>query len=145
MNRTGDPAERIMNSSRLAVIELLVLMVLLGTDCSRRPGGIEYLGIEKMENGYLFRLRTEHQVGDVSAFVGPGNWVLITVADSTLDTTNMASLRSGIVDSLEIQKFESAFQLSLHLKTPIGRVEVVHRNPSNEILISLFRNISPNN
>jgi len=100
---------------------------------------VEYVGIEKMQNGYLFKIRTEHPVGDVSAFVGPGNWLLVTVVDSLLDTTRIAAFRSSLVDTVEVRHFRSAFQFSLHFTTRISRVEVVHDNPGREILISVFR------
>lgn len=128
---------RMMRS--LGILLLTVSMALWLTDCERKLGGVEYVGVEKMQNGYLFRIRTEHPVGDVSAFVGPGNWLLVTVVDSLLDTTRIAAFRSSLVDTVEVRHFPSAFQFSLHFTTRIDRVEVVHDNPGREILISVFR------
>lgn len=126
-------ALRVLTS--LAVVSALLWL----SGCARKPGGIEHVEIEKLDNGYLLRLRTEYPVGDVTAFVGPGNWLLITVADSTLDTTRIAQLRTSLVDSVEIGSFQTALQISLHMTIPIDRVEVVHQNPSKDVLISLFR------
>jgi hypothetical protein len=132
-----------MSARTTAGVVLILWLALAATDCARKLGGIESFGMEEMENGYLFKIRTERPAGDVSAFVGPGNWVLITVADSTLDTTRIASFRSALVDSADVHWFRTAFQVSLHMTIPVAKAEVVHRHPDREILISIFRREQP--
>lgn len=96
------------------------------------------ISIEELSNGYLVQIVTPSPVGEVSTLISTGNWLLITIADSTITPPILESISSPLVDSLEISSFPSAVQISMHLTKTVDAVDVIHRIPSTEILISLF-------
>jgi hypothetical protein len=63
---------------------------------------------------------------------------VVTVVDTTVGHERLRSIRPEMVDTLEIQRFGPAVQLSLHLTKPGGRVEVIQKVPSEMTLLSVF-------
>lgn len=126
--------------SQSSSVILLFLGVFLGSCAifASSGAGLATLDIEEFGNGYLLRIVAENQVGEAAAFIGPGNWLIVTVADSTLELKEEDSFRSPLVDSVEVTRFATATQVSLRLTRPVGAVEVIRQKPENEILISLF-------
>jgi len=100
--------------------------------------GVVDVKTETLKNGHLIQLRVDRPVGPVSAVVTQGNWLLVTFVDSLLDANALESFRSEFIDSVEITHFPSALQLSFHLTVAVDAVEVVHVEPSRDVLISLF-------
>lgn len=100
--------------------------------------GVLEMTTETLKNGYLIQIKADRPVGTVGAVVTSGNWLLVTFADSLLDADALEEFRSEFIDSVEITHFSSALQLALHLTVAVGSVEVIHVDPSREVLISLF-------
>jgi hypothetical protein len=96
------------------------------------------MNIEELSNGYLVHIVTSRPVGEVSTVISSGNWLLITIADSTIAPPSLESVDSPLVDSLEVTSFESALQISMHLTKTVDTIDVIHRIPSTDIMISLF-------
>ena len=96
------------------------------------------MNIEELSNGYLVHIVTNRPVGEVSTVISSGNWLLITIADSTIAPPSLESVDSPLVDSLEVTSFESALQISMHLTKTVDTIDVIHRIPSTDIMISLF-------
>lgn len=94
--------------------------------------------IEELSNGYLVHIVTSHPVGEVSTAISSGNWLLITIADSTIVAPSLESVRSPLVDSVEVAIFQSALQISLHLTRAVSTIDIIHRVPSTDVMISLF-------
>ena len=91
-------------------------------------------------NGHLIQIVIDRPVGTVTAFVSRGNWLIVTLEDSLLDTPDVESFRSQFTDSVEVTRFPVALQLAFHLTITVEAVEVIHEEPSPEVLISLFAN-----
>ena len=100
--------------------------------------GVLEMTTETLKNGYLIQIKADRPVGSVGAVVTRGNWLLVTIADSLLDADALEEIRSEFIDSVEITNFSSALQLAFHLTVTVGSVEVIHVDPSREVLISLF-------
>ena len=100
--------------------------------------GVLDMTIESMENGHLVNIRVDRPVGAVSALVTPSQWLVVTIADSVLDAKNIESFRSDLIDTVEITRFPTVLQLTFHLTVNVDAVEVIHADPSQDILISLF-------
>jgi hypothetical protein len=100
--------------------------------------GVLDMTIENMENGHLVNIRIDRPVGAVSALVTTAQWLIVTIEDSLLDTKNLESFRSDLIDTVEITRFPTALQLTLHLTIGVDAVEVIHANPGQDVLLSLF-------
>jgi hypothetical protein len=114
---------------------------MLGLSCSiLAPSGSGSMAmeIEELSNGYLVHIVTSHPVGEVSTAISSGNWLLITIADSTIVAPSLESVRSPLVDSVEVAIFQSALQISLHLTRAVSTIDIIHRVPSTDVMISLF-------
>jgi HAMP domain-containing protein len=99
--------------------------------------------IEELSNGYLIHIVTDQPVGEVSAFLSSGNWLLITIADSTIEDLSIESIHSEFVDSAEVNSFPSAVQISLHLTMIVDALDVLHEDQSSNIMISVFTRKEP--
>ncbi|GEM_PF-6075407 len=126
----------------LAYIALLLAASFIAASCSvfvpaRRVAVLEGTA-ETMSNGYLIHLRSDRPLGPTSALLSRGRWVLVTVADSLVDARALASFQGTFVDSVEVSRFPVSLQISFHLTVEIDAVEVVHEEPGNDVLISLF-------
>lgn len=121
---------------------LFVAVFLLLSSCSVftpaiRTGTLD-MRIESLENGHLMHIRVDRPVGSVTALVTTGQWLVVTIADSLLDAKKIESSRSSLVDTVEITNFSTVLQLAFHLTVGVDAVEVIHDDPSQDILISLF-------
>jgi len=128
--------------SASAYISLLLAASLIAASCSvfvpaRRVAALTAAG-ETMSNGYLIHLRSDRPLGPTTALLSRGRWVLVTVADSLVDAAALKLFRGTFVDSVEVSRFPVSLQISFHLTVEIDAVEVVHEEPGNDVLISLF-------
>jgi hypothetical protein len=96
------------------------------------------LRVEKLQNGYLVELITENPVGEVSTLVTRPQWLIITIADTLLDTTAVAAYRSAMVDSTEVRRFETATQFAVRMTRPISSAEVISTAEKRKVVISVF-------
>lgn len=96
------------------------------------------LHVEKLQNGYLVEILTENPVGEVSTLVTRPYWLIVTIADTLLDTIAVAAYRSAIVDSTEVRRFETATQFAVRMTKPISSAEVISTAERRKILISVF-------
>lgn len=127
--------------SRLAITALLAAGLFLSSCAVFAPAmklGVLEMTTETLKNGYLIQIRVDRPVGAVSAVVSRGNWLLVTFVDSLLDAEELESFTSEFIDSVEITHFSSALQLALHLTVAVSSVDVIHVDPSREVMISLF-------
>lgn len=100
--------------------------------------GSAELSIEERGNGYLIEILTENPVGDVATLITPGNWLIVTIADTLLDTASVAGYRSAMVDSTLAHRFGTATQFSLRFMKPISSAEILREARRRNILISVF-------
>lgn len=145
MRKRRQRVERIFGSLRKkvkeAAIPFVCAAVLMLSSCgifSPAGAGLASLTVEQLSNGYLIRIVAENDVGEAAAFVRPDNWLIVTIADSTLRMKELTTFRSTLVDSVEVTPFATAVQVSLRLTKQVDAVEVIRQKPVNEILISLF-------
>jgi hypothetical protein len=97
------------------------------------------LTIERKSNGYLICLSANKRIEGIEAFISKSNWLIITIANASMDMNKVKSLKPlGIIQKIEIDKFESSVQLSMKLSEKGGRVEVVHDPKTNNVFVDLF-------
>lgn len=90
---------------RTITVSIALAIVVMLSSCgifSPSGAGPGTLTIEKLSNGYLIRIVAENDVGEAAAFLRPDNWLIVTIADSTLKMNELSSLRSSLVDSVEV-------------------------------------------
>jgi hypothetical protein len=131
------------NSRRFIVLTSLVAALFLYS-CSvitstMKPGAVD-ISTETRKNGHLVQIRFGHPVGPVTALLAQGHWLVVTIADTLLDVDGLESFRSSTIDSVDVTRFSIALQLAFHLTIEANAVEVIHDDPSREVLISLFTN-----
>jgi hypothetical protein len=128
-------------SKHSRVAALLAISLLL-RGCTASPPALKHAMVEvltdSMKNGYLIEIHTRNPVGSVNAFISRERWLIVTIVDSTLTTDKLESYRSPIVDSVEVAHFRTSLKLAFRLTLPVDAAEVIHENPSRNILISLF-------
>ena len=135
-----------MKDGRLKRLLLLVLilgeMIFIVNSCvppRNSTFDVSDLKIEKKSNGYLICLSANKRIEGIEAFISKSNWLIITIANASMDMNKVKSLKPvGIIQKIEIDKFESSVQLSLKLSEKGGRVEVVHDPETNDIFVDLF-------
>jgi hypothetical protein len=124
---------------RSGVLGLMAILVAASCALFAPPGASHIaMDIEELSNGYLIHIVTTRPVGEVSTVISSGNWLLITIADSTIAPPSLETVHSPLVDSVEVTAFPTAFQLSMHLTMAVDAVDVIHRIPSTDIMVSLF-------
>jgi hypothetical protein len=95
--------------------------------------------IEKKSNGYLIWVTATKQIDDLEAFVSKSNWLIVTIANASVDMNKVKSMKPlGIIQKIEIDKFESSVQVSMKLSEKVGRVEVIHDPNTNDIFVDVF-------
>jgi len=92
-----------------------------------------------MSNGHLLRISAGKAInGQVSASLYQGRWLMVTIEDTTLETRKFEPFKNDLVESVKIDRFPAATQLTFRLKESFQTANVIHRPPASEILISLF-------
>jgi hypothetical protein len=100
---------------------------------------VSNLTIEKKSNGYLIWVSATKRIDEMEAFVSKSNWLIITIANASIDMNKVKSMKPlGIIQKIEIEKFESSVQVSMKLSEKVGRVEVVHDPKTNDIFVDVF-------
>ena len=127
---------------RLLLILILGEMIFILNSCIPPRNSIfdvRDLTIERKSNGYLICLSANKHIEGIEAFISKSNWLIITIANASMDMNKVRSLKPvGIIQKIEIDKFESSVQLSMKLSEKGGRVEVVHDPETNDIFVDLF-------
>jgi hypothetical protein len=105
-----------------------------------KPGfDVSGLTIEKRSNGYLVWFTAQRRIHDVEAFVSQSNWLIITIANASIDLNKIKSAKLlGIIQKIEVEKSASAVQISMKLSEKIGKVEVVRDPETNDLFVDLF-------
>ncbi len=93
---------------------------------------------QSLDNGYLIALSADRPIGEVTAFITRGRWLVVTVADSLLDVGDLATSKPSFVDSVEVTKFPSVLQLAFRLTVRVEHVEIVQNHIRPDVWISLF-------
>lgn len=97
------------------------------------------LKIEKRANGYLLKFTANKPIKDVEAFVSQSNWLVITIANASIDLNKIKSAKPiGIIRKIETELFDSSVQVSMELSEKVGPVEVVHDAQSNNFFVDIF-------
>lgn len=97
------------------------------------------LEVEERSNGFLVGFLTEASVvPKATTIIAPPNWLIVTIPDTLLDTTSVASFRSPLVDSTEVHRFETVTQYSLRFRKKITSSEILNTGASRSLVISVF-------
>jgi len=127
---------------RLLLILILGEMIFILNSCIPPRNSIfdvRDLTIERKSNGYLICLSANKHIEGIEAFISKSNWLIITIANASMDMNKVRSLKPvGIIQKIEIDKFESSVQLSMKLSEKGGRAEVVHDPETNDVFVDLL-------
>jgi hypothetical protein len=102
-----------------------------------KPAALE-ISTETLTNGHLIQIRTGHPVGPVTALLAQRRWLVVTIADTALDADGLEVFRSSFIDSVQTTRFSIALQIAFRLTVDADVVDVIHVEPSRDVLISLF-------
>lgn len=120
----------------------IVLIVISIQSCGIIPLGTRSSTLEvrsqTMANGYLISLSSDRKIDEVKAFITRGNWLVLTVVDSLLESTDALASQPSFVDSVEVTRFPTLLQLAFRLTVDVDDVEVVQDPASGHVWISLF-------
>lgn len=100
--------------------------------------GVMEMRTDSYDNGHVVEFVADRPVGAVSALVTRGRWLVVTIVDTLLETSELEMFRSSVVDTVEITRFPTALQVACHLTFRPDGFEVVHTDPSPSVVISLF-------
>ncbi len=100
--------------------------------------GSATLRVNELQNGFLVEIQTENPVSDVTTAVPGSRWLIITIADTLLDTSAIAVYRSREIDSTEVRRFETATQFALRFRRAISSTELIPGKDRRTILLSVF-------
>jgi hypothetical protein len=105
-----------------------------------KPGfNVSDFKIERKSNGYFVWFTANKRIDGVEAFVSNSNWLIITIVDTSIDLEKIRSTKpTGIIQSIETERFKSSVQVSMKLSENVERVEVVHDPGTYDIGIDLF-------
>jgi len=106
----------------------------------RAPGfDVSNLIIEKKRNGYVVEIVSGRRIDGVEAFVTQSNWLVITIASTSVDLGRLRSMKPfGIVSKIETESFESSVQVSMKLNVKVKSVEVVNDQPTTNVFVNLL-------
>ncbi len=97
------------------------------------------LSIEKKSNGYLVTVKANKRIDDVEAFVSQSQWLIITIANASVDTEAIESVRpSGIFRKIITDSFGSSVQVSLQLSQTVEKVELVRAPDTDDFFVTVF-------
>jgi hypothetical protein len=94
--------------------------------------------VERKQNGYLLKLPPGNRDPQVEALITHRRWVIVTIVDPLYDTAPLSSFSSVHVDSLYIDRFNSAVQVAVRFRREVEAVSVIDDPDKTAILISVF-------
>ncbi len=97
------------------------------------------MNVERKSNGYLVVFTATKPVDDVEAFVSQSDWLIVTIANASVDSEKLSSASfHGIFRKIETQKFKSSVQVSLQLAQKFEKAEVVRDPDTYDFFVELF-------
>jgi hypothetical protein len=128
-------------TSRVALIVAFIASLLVS--CSLFSTALRFepvaLAVEERRNGFLVELLTDTAIADgAGTMIARPHWLIVTVPDTLLDTTGVATFRSPIVDSTEVHRFETVTQFSLRFTKAISSAEILRSRNNKGLAISVF-------
>ena len=129
---------------KLFLFLLLAGITIILDSCSsflRTQYDVSDLKIEKKLNGYLLKFTANKRIEDMEAFVSQSDWLIVTIANATVDTEKIKSAEfPGIIQEIQTENFGLSVQVSLKLSRKPGKVEVVRDPELYDFYIDLFEN-----
>ena len=118
---------------------ILASCATLFTNASRSYN-ISGIQAEERDNGYLFKIEAAGKIGRVEAWVGPGNWLYISIPDTNLDVGRLSNLTScPVVSDMQFFRYHGSVQVTLHLKTKFDHVSVLNYRNDNNVYVVLYK------
>lgn len=94
--------------------------------------------VEEKQNGFLVELPSNDSHPQADALVASERWVIVTVVDPLYDLTPFERFSSPYVDSLEVNRFVSAVQISMRFRQRLSEASIVSSPLDPVIQISVF-------
>lgn len=133
-------------SNTLIKIATLAVLALILASCATlfttATGTYNISGIEAeaRSNGYVFTIKAAGKIGKVEAWVGPGNWLYISIPDTNMDSGKLSGLAScPVVSGMQFFRYPGSVQVTLHLKTKFDHVSVLNYRNDNNVYVVLYK------
>ncbi len=119
-----------------------ILLQSCATLFTSSPGSYKITGIrpEERENGYIFRIEASGRIGKVEAWIGPDNWLYMTIPDTNLDAGSISNLtRCPIVSNMRFFKYKGSVQVTLHLNQKFDHTSVLNYANDDNVYVVLYK------
>ncbi len=123
-------------------IVLSIFLASCATLFTTAAGSYNISGIEAegRSNGYVFTIEAAGKIGRVEAWMGPGNWLYISIPDTNLDSDRLSNLAScPVVSGMQFFRYHGSVQVTLHMKTKFDHVSVLNYRDDNNVYVVLYK------
>lgn len=104
---------------------------------SPRISGIK---AEQRSNGYIFKIEAHGKIGRVEAWVGPDNWLYMSIPDTSVNQAGADALRGcPIVSDMRFFRYRESVQVTLHLNQIFDHVSVINYPNDDNVYVVLYK------
>lgn len=121
-------------------------MAVLLTSCaavytsSSRPFVVTGIQPEERTNGYIFKIKTAGKIGKVEAWIGPDNWLYMSIPDTNIDAGSLDNLvKCPIVSGMQFFHYRASVQVTLHLNAKFDHVSVLRYKGDENVYVVLYK------
>lgn len=95
---------------------------------------------EAKSNGYVFKIVATQEIGKVEAWIGQGDWLYVSIPDTSIDTGQLAGLRNcPVVSNMQFFRYGSSVQVTLQLNQKFDHVGVLSYPGDNNVYVVLYK------
>ena len=124
----------------LGILSLLISSCAAVYTTSESAYNISGIVAEQRTNGYVLKIEAVRKIGNVEAWIGQDNWLYITISDTSINVKQLNSLeKSPIVGKMHFFRYQTAVQVTLHLREKFDHIDVLRYPDDNNIYIALYQ------
>lgn len=119
-----------------------LLLASCATLYTSRTRAFNIAGIQPEErtNGYIFKIEAAQKVGHVEAWVGPDNWLYISIPDTSINAAKLSDLaKCPIVSRVQFFRYSGSVQVTLHLNAKFNHVGVLNYPGDSNVYVVLYK------
>jgi len=95
---------------------------------------------EPRENGCVLKIVSRKEIDNVSAWIGQGNWLYISIPDTSINLAQINRLSdSRSVERTQVFRYQSAVQITLLMKDKFDHADVLHYPDDTNIYVVLYK------
>lgn len=118
-----------------------VLLVSCASIFTSRTPSFTIAGIQPEEraNGYVFKIEAAEKIGKVEAWIGPDNWLYMSIPDTSIDANQLNDLtKCSIVSRMQFFRYGASVQVTLQLTKKFDHVGVLSYPGDNNVYVVLY-------